>query len=71
LYQSQIGQRHQRDLPAKAALAAKIIAEIQRRRLMQSQVAAIRGIDQPQAMGRVAGASESLRLRTCNFLVTV
>jgi predicted XRE-type DNA-binding protein len=34
------------DLLAKAGLAAKIIAEIQRRRLTQSQAAAILGIDQ-------------------------
>lgn len=36
------------DLLAKAELAAKIIAEIQRRRLTQSQAAAILGIDQPK-----------------------
>jgi predicted XRE-type DNA-binding protein len=36
------------DLLAKAELAAKIIVEIQRRRLTQSQAAAILGIDQPK-----------------------
>ena len=36
------------DLLAKAELAAKIIAEIQRRRLTQSQAAAILGTDQPK-----------------------
>ena len=36
------------DLLAKAELAAKIIAEIQQRRLTQSQAAAILGIDQPK-----------------------
>ena len=36
------------DLLAKAELAAKIIAEIQRRRLTQRQAAAILGIDQPK-----------------------
>lgn len=36
------------DLLAKAELAAKIIAEVQRRRLTQSQAAAILGIDQPK-----------------------
>jgi predicted XRE-type DNA-binding protein len=35
-------------LLAKAELTAKIIAEIQRRRLTQSQAAAILGIDQPK-----------------------
>ncbi|HXA49344.1 MAG TPA: helix-turn-helix transcriptional regulator [Candidatus Acidoferrum sp.] len=36
------------DLFAKAELAAKIIAEIQRRRMTQIQAAAILGIDQPK-----------------------
>ena len=36
------------DLLAKAELAAKIIEEVQRRRLTQSQAAAILGIDQPK-----------------------
>jgi predicted XRE-type DNA-binding protein len=49
------------DLLAKAELAAKIIAEIQRRRLTQSQAAAILGIDQPKVsalkQGTVSGFS--------------
>jgi len=36
------------DLLAKAELAAKIIAEIQRRRLTQTQAAAALGVDQPK-----------------------
>lgn len=49
------------DLLAKAELAAKIIAEIQRRRLTQSQAAAVLGIDQPKVsalkQGKVSGFS--------------
>jgi predicted XRE-type DNA-binding protein len=49
------------DLLAKAELAAKIIAEIQRRRLTQSQAATILGIDQPKVsalkQGRLSGFS--------------
>lgn len=49
------------DLLAKAELAAKIIAEIQRRRFTQSQAAAILGIDQPKVsalkQGKLAGFS--------------
>ena len=49
------------DLLAKAELAAKIIAEIQRRRLTQSRAAAIPGIDQPKVSalkrGKLAGFS--------------
>jgi predicted XRE-type DNA-binding protein len=49
------------DLLAKAELTAKIIAEIQRRRLTQSQAAAILGIDQPKVsalkQGRLSGFS--------------
>jgi predicted XRE-type DNA-binding protein len=52
---------HADDLPAKAELAAKIIAEIQRRRLTQSQAAAILGIDQPKVsalkQGKLSGFS--------------
>jgi len=40
---------------AKAELAAKIIAEIQRRRLTQSRAAAILGIDQPKALALKQG----------------
>src|SRR5437667_9936152 len=39
---------HADDLLAKAELAAKIIAEIQRRLMTQIQAAAILGIDQPK-----------------------
>jgi predicted XRE-type DNA-binding protein len=49
------------DRLAKAELAAKIIAEIQRRRLTQSQAAAILGIDQPKVstlkQGKLSGFS--------------
>src|SRR2546422_3047205 len=49
------------DLLAKAELAAKIIAEIQRRRLTRSQAAAILGIDQPKVsalkQGKLSGFS--------------
>ena len=49
------------DLLAKAELAAKIIAEIQRRRLTQSQAAAILGFAQPKVsalkQGELAGFS--------------
>ena len=52
---------HTDDLLAKAELAAKIIAEIQRRRLTQSQAAAILRIDQPKVsalkQGRLSGFS--------------
>jgi predicted XRE-type DNA-binding protein len=49
------------DLLAKAELAAKVIYEIQRRRLTQSQAAAILGIDQPKIsalkQGKLSGFS--------------
>lgn len=49
------------DLLAKAELAAKIIAEIQRRRMTQAQAAAILGIDQPKIsalkQGKLSGFS--------------
>jgi predicted XRE-type DNA-binding protein len=49
------------DLLAKAELAAKIIAETRRRRLTQSQAAAILGIDQPKVsalkQGKLSGFS--------------
>ena len=49
------------DLLAKAELAAKIIAEIQRRRMTQTQAAAILGIDQPKVsalrQGKLSGFS--------------
>ena len=58
------------DLLAKAELAAKIIAEIQRRRITQSQAAAILGIDQPKVsalkQGKLSGFSIERLMR---FLV--
>lgn len=49
------------NLLAKAELASKIIEEIQRRRLTQSQAAAILGIDQPKIsalkQGKLSGFS--------------
>ena len=52
---------HADDLLAKAELGAKIIAEIQRRRLPQSQAAAVLGVDQPKIsalkQGRLTGFS--------------
>src|SRR5690349_24790007 len=52
---------HADDLLAKAELAAKIIAEIQRRRLTQSQAATTLGIDQPKIsalkQGKLSGFS--------------
>ena len=55
------------DLLAKADLAAKIIAEIQRRRLTQGQAAAILGIDQPKVsalkQGKLTGFSIERLLR--------
>ena len=49
------------DLLAKAELTARIIAEIQRRRMTQAQAAAILGIDQPKIsalkQGKLAGFS--------------
>ena len=58
------------DLLAKAELTSKIIAEIQRRRLTQSQAAAILGIDQPKVsalkQGKLSGFSIERLMR---FLV--
>jgi predicted XRE-type DNA-binding protein len=55
------------DLLAKAELAAKIIAEIQRRRLTQIQAAAILGIDQPKIsalkQGKLSGFSVERLMR--------
>jgi predicted XRE-type DNA-binding protein len=56
-----LGLPHADDLLAKAELAAKIIAEIQRRRITQAQAAAVLGIDQPQIsalkQGKLSGFS--------------
>jgi predicted XRE-type DNA-binding protein len=58
---------HADDLLAKAELAAKIIAEIQRRRFTQTQAAAILGIDQPKIsalkQGKLSGFSIERLLR--------
>ena len=55
------------DLLAKAELAAKIVAEIQRRRLTQSQAAGVLGIDQPKVsalkQGKLSGFSIERLLR--------
>jgi predicted XRE-type DNA-binding protein len=52
---------HADDLLAKAELTAKIIAEIQRRRLTQRQAAALLAVDQPKIsalkQGKLAGFS--------------
>src|ERR1017187_578152 len=52
---------HADDLLAKAELATKIIAEIQRRRITQAQAAAVLGIDQPKIsalkQGKLSGFS--------------
>src|SRR5690349_4974061 len=52
---------HADDLLAKAELAAKIIAEIQRRRLTQTEAAKILGVDQPKIsalkQGKLSGFS--------------
>ena len=58
---------HADDLMVKAELAAKIIAEIQLRRLTQGQAAAMLGIDQPKVsalkQGRLSGFSIERLLR--------
>ena len=58
---------HADDLLAKAELAAKIIAEIQRRRLTQSRAAAVLGIDQPKIsalkQGKLSGFSVERLMR--------
>lgn len=49
------------DLLAKAELTAKIIAEIQRRRMTQAQAASVLGVDQPKIsalkQGKLSGFS--------------
>ena len=56
-----LGLPHADDLLAKAELAAKIIAEIQRLRITQAQAAAVLGIDQPKIsalkQGKLSGFS--------------
>ncbi len=62
-----LGLPHADELLAKAELTAKIIAEIQRRRLTQSQAAAVLGIDQPKVSalkhGKLSGFSIERLLR--------
>src|SRR5258708_34231383 len=61
------------DLLAKADLAAKIIAEVQRRRMTQVQAAAVLGIDQPKISalkkGKLSGFSIDRPLRFLAFFV--
>lgn len=51
------------DLLAKAELTAKIVEEIQRRRLTQSQAASILGIDQPKVSALKQGHLSSFSNR--------
>jgi predicted XRE-type DNA-binding protein len=58
------------DLLAKAELAAKIIAEIQRRRMTQIQAAAILGIDQPKVSALKQGKLSAFSVeRLMRFLL--
>src|SRR6266550_19474 len=58
------------DLLAKAELAAKIIAEIQRRRMTQTQAAALLGIDQPKISALKQGKLSAFSIeRLMRFLV--
>ena len=58
------------DLLAKAELTAKIIEEIQQRRLTQSQAASILGIDQPKVSALKQGHLSSFSIeRLMRFLV--
>ena len=59
------------DLLAKAELAAKIIAEIQRRRLTQSQAAAILGIDQPKVSALKQGKLSAFSIERLMRLLLV
>ena len=58
---------HADDLLAKAELAAKIIAEIERRRMTQTRAAATLGVDQPKIsalkQGKLSGFSIERLLR--------
>jgi predicted XRE-type DNA-binding protein len=56
---------HADDLLAKAELAGKIIVEIERRRLTQTQAAAILGMDQPKVSALKQGSSRAFRLNGC------
>jgi predicted XRE-type DNA-binding protein len=58
------------DLLAKAELAAKIIGDIERRRLTQSQAAAILGVDQPKVSALKQGRLSSFSIeRLMRFLL--
>jgi predicted XRE-type DNA-binding protein len=58
------------DLLAKAELAAKIIAEIQRRRLTQIQAAATLGVDQPKISALKKGKLSAFSIeRLMRFLL--
>jgi predicted XRE-type DNA-binding protein len=58
------------DLLAKAELAGKIIAEIQRRRFTQTQAAAILGIDQPKISALKQGKLSAFSIeRLMRFLL--
>jgi predicted XRE-type DNA-binding protein len=56
------------DLLAKAELAAKIIAEIQRRRMTQAQAAAALGIDPPKISAPKQGKPASFFYRAPDAL---
>jgi predicted XRE-type DNA-binding protein len=58
------------DLLAKAELAAKIIEEIQRRRITQAQAAAILGVDQPKVSALKQGKLTAFSIeRLMRFLL--
>ena len=58
------------DLLAKAELAAKIIAEIERRRMTQTQAGAILGIDQPKISALKQGKLSAFSIeRLMRFLL--
>jgi predicted XRE-type DNA-binding protein len=58
------------DLLAKAELAAKIIAEIQRRRMTQTQAAATLGVDQPKISALKQGKLSAFSIeRLMRFLL--
>jgi predicted XRE-type DNA-binding protein len=58
------------DMLAKAELATKIIAEIQRRRMTQAQAAAILGIDQPKISALKQGRLSAFSIeRLMRFLL--
>lgn len=58
------------DLLAKAELATKIIAEIERRRLTQTRAAAILGVDQPKVSALTQGKLSAFSIeRLMRFLL--